>query len=302
MRNFSLFSGTSNLPLAKKVAQKLNIKLGEIEIKRFKDGECRVRIKETLQGKSVYLLQSLSKPVDENIFELCLMINSAKRQKAEKIIALIPWLGYSKQDKEFRKGESVSCEVIAQILESIGLSKMVVFDLHSQNIKNYYQIPLMELSAQKILASKLKKYKNIVIISPDKGGKARAEVFAKKNNFPIVYLQKQRNLETGKITYEKLNKDLTSKTAVIFDDIINTGGTIIKSARLLKKQNAKKIIVLATHAVLANSASHKLQKSPASKIYLTDTINVSQSKRFPKLEIVTVSNCIASFFKNNLKK
>jgi len=298
MANFYLFSGTSNLPLAQKVAKKLNIKLGKIEIKRFLDGECRVRIEEDVKDKTVCLLQSLSNPVDENLFEFCLMVDSAKRRGAKKIVGIIPWLGYSKQDKEFRRGESVSCGVIAKMLTIIGLSEMIVFDLHSQNIKKYYQIPIIELSAKKALAKKLKLFKNPVVISPDKGGKGRAGAFAKENNLPIVYLEKTRNLETGKITYEKLSRDLSGKTAVIFDDIINTGSTIVKSAKLLKQQNAQKIIVLATHAVLADSCSTKLQNSDADNIYLTDTINLPSKKRPSKIKIISIANILAQALAN----
>jgi len=297
MTDFFLFSGTSNLPLAQKVAKKLNIKLGKIEIKRFADGECRVRIEENIKGKTVYLLQSLSVSEDENLFELCLMVDSAKRLGAKEIIAIIPWLGYSKQDKEFRRGESVSGEVIAKILTSAGLSQIIVFDLHSPKIKKFYKIPIRQLSAKKILAKKIKQFKNKLVISPDKGGRGRAEAFAKDNSLPIVYLKKERNLITGKITYEKLSRDLKSKTAIIFDDIINTGGTIIKSAQLLKKNKAGKIIVLATHAVLAGNAPQKLQNCPVDKIFLSDTINIPKNRQFPKLETFSIADILAQTLK-----
>lgn len=301
MSNFFLFSGTSNLPLAEKLAKKLTIKLGKIEIFRFPDGECRVRIEEDVKGKTVYLLQSLSKSVDEHLFELCLMVDSAKRLGAREIIGIIPWLGYSKQDKEFRVGEAVSVEMIAKILSLIGLSKVIVFDLHSEIIKRYFKIPVTELSAKEMLyralLSNLSNLSNVVVVSPDKGGKGRAERFAKDYKLPIVYLEKRRNLNTGKITYEKQKNGLEGKIAVIFDDIVNRGGTVIKAAELLKEMGAKKVIVLATHGVLGGEAPKSLQNSKVDKIYLTDTIEIPKEKQFPKLKIVSVVETILKSLK-----
>ena len=295
MNKYFLFSGSSNKPLAKLVTQKLKTKLGKIELKRFADGECRVRIEENVEGKPVYLLQSLSDPVDEHFFEFALMVNSAKRLNASKVIGIIPWLGYSKQDKAFRKGESVSTEVIAKMLTAIGLSKLIVFDLHSQDIRKYYKIPLLELSAKDVLAKSLNKYQNPIVICPDEGGKKRVTSFAKKYNFPIAYLKKKRNLKTGIVTYQDYAKDLKQKTVIIFDDIINTGGTIVKSSNLLASSGAKNIIILTTHGVLAKDAAQKLQDSSASKIILTDTINIPSKKKLPKISIVSIADIIANY-------
>lgn len=298
MKDFFLFSGTSNLPLAKKLAQKLKKPLGKIEITRFPDSEGRVRIEENVKNKTVYLLQSLSSPVDEHLFELCLMVDSAKRLGAKEIVGIIPWLGYSKQDKEFRTGEAVSMEVIGKILSNVGLAKIIVFDLHSQLIKSYFKIPVVELSAKEVLYQELVRdlgemrnvrgAKGIVVISPDKGGKGRSEKFANDYNLPIIYPNKTRDLVTGKITYEEITEDLTGKTAIIFDDIINRGGTVIKAAEMLKRAKAQKIIVLVTHGVLAGGAPENLEKSKLDKIYLTDTIEIPKEKQFPKLKIVSV--------------
>lgn len=310
MSKFLLFSGTSNLPLAKALAKKLKIRLGKIEITRFPDSESRVRITENIKGKTVYLLQSLSSPVDEHLFELCLMADSAKRLGAKKIIGIIPWLGYSKQDKEFRVGEAVSVEVIGEILSVVGLSKIIVFDLHSDRIKHYFKIPVIELTAKQILYQALITDRlipgiqgiksrglnqSLVVISPDKGGKGRSELFAKDYHLSIIYPEKTRDLSTGKVTYEEITQDLSGKTAIIFDDIINRGATVIKAAEMLKKAKAKKVIVLVTHGVLAGGVSENLQKSKVDKIYSTDTIDILEEKQFLKLKIISIVEQICKF-------
>ncbi len=297
MNNFRIFSGTANQPLAEKVCASLNVPLGKMEILRFPDGECRVRIEEEIKGKAVFLLQSFSKSVDEHLLELCLMADSAQRLGAKEIVGIIPWLGYSKQDKEFRVGEAVSVEVIAKILSCVKFSQIILFDLHSDLIKKYFSVPVVELSAQEELYQALKKdFPNLyqaVVVSPDKGGKGRAERFAKNYKLPVVYLEKARDLTTGKINYQKGSEDLSGKTAVIFDDIINRGGTVIKAAEVLKEMKAQKVIVLATHGVLAGEAKESLQASKVDRVYLTDTIDIPRERQFSKLKIVSIAKTLA---------
>lgn len=298
MNNFKIFSGTSNQPLAEKISRILKTPLGKMELVRFPDGECRVRIEENIKGKTVFLLQSFSRSVDEHLLEFCLMADSARRLGAQKIVGLIPWLGYSKQDREFRLGEAVSVEVIAKILSCAELSKIIFFDLHSQLIKKYFAIPIEELSAREELYRALKQdfpeTFSLVIISPDKGGKGRAEKFAGNYKLPVVYLEKTRDLTTGKINYQKGSEDLSGKTAVIFDDIINRGGTVIKAADVLKEMGAENVVVLATHGVLAGEAPQSLEVSQIDKVYLTDTIYIPKERQFPKLKIVSVAQILAN--------
>lgn len=296
MKSFKLFSGSSNLALAEKLSRALKIPLGETELTRFADGELRVRLLEDLGGKTVFLLQSFSGPVEEHFFEFCLMVDSARRLGAEKIIGVIPWLGYSKQDKEFRKGEAVSVSVMAKMISLLGLEKILVFDLHSALIKDYFTIPVLELSSAEVLYKALKEETDLsraVVVSPDKGGKGRAGGFAEKYRLPIVFLEKSRDLETGAVTYKKVGKDLREKTAVIYDDIVNRGGTAIEAAKILKSMGAEKVIILATHAVLAGNAALNLQSSLIDKIFLTDTIAVPAEKQFTKLKIVSVAAAIS---------
>jgi len=288
-----LFSGTSNLPLAEKIAKKLGTKLGSVEIKRFLDLECRVWIKENVAGKDVYILQSLSTVADQNLMELCLMGNAVLGLGAKSITSIIPWLGYSKQDKEFRKGEAVSSQLVAKFIESANFSKVITLELHSELIKKYFSIPILELSTKKILADSIDNFQSYIVISPDKGGINRSDAFAKYLNLPISYLDKARDLSSGEVKILGIDKDIKNKKAVIFDDMINTGSTAVETARFLKNQGIKKIIFLATHAILSGEASKRLQESAIDEVVVSDTIFIPKEKIFPKLKIISVSDLIA---------
>lgn len=328
-----LFSGTSNLPLAEKVAKKLGIKLGEVEIKRFPDGECRVWVRENVKDKEVFILQSLSKIADCNLMELCLIGDGIKRLGAKKLTAVIPWLGYSKQDKEFRKGEAVSVFLVAKFLECAGFGKVISLDLHSQKIKEYFKIPVIELSARELLGKEIMnvsfwggakrriqnqgaiidsgqalrqtqgiaRMTSCIVVSPDKGGVGRSEKFAKEEGLPIAHLDKTRDLVTNKVIIHGIDIDVAGKDTVIFDDIINTGGTVIETANFLHKRKAKSILFLATHAVLAGEASEKIQDSFIDKVVVTDTIYIPEEKVFPKLKIVSVADIVSNKLNSEFK-
>ena len=290
-----LFSGTSNLPLAQKIAVKLNIKLGDLQINRFIDNECRVWVKEKIfASDEIFVLQSLSSVADQNLVELCLIGQALKNLKADKVTAIIPWLGYSKQDKEFRKGEAVSAQLVAKFIEAAGFDNIISLELHSENLLPFFKIPFQKISTHDLLAQQIQINKNMLVISPDKGGQGRSQNFAKKLNLPIAYVEKQRDLITGIVKVVSVSENVKGKEIIFFDDIINTGQTAIKESEYLKDKGVKKIIFLATHAVLAGDASPKLQNSPIDEIIVTDTIKIPKEKQFPKLKIISVVDLIAN--------
>lgn len=305
-----LLAGTSNEPLAKAIATHLKLPLGIIEITRFIDNECRVYIKENVAGKRVFVIQSLSQVADQHLVELCLIGQALKSMKATHVTAVIPWMGYSKQDKEFRKGEAVSAQLVAKFIESAGFDEVLTCELHSENVVPYFHIPVMELSTHDLLGSSFISLEGFhptrlkwitVVVSPDEGGKGRSARFAKTVGLPIVYLQKKRDLVTGKVAVVGASGDVKHKTIVIFDDIINTGATAIKTSEFLKKHGAGKIYFLATHGVLAGDASQQLLKSQIDQIIVTDTINISSEKIFPKLRIVSVSALLSRAIGGNVE-
>lgn len=291
-----LFSGTSNGSLSQSVAKLLDIKLGDVEITRFMDNECRVWVKEDVASKNVFVLQSLSMIADQHLVELCLMGQAIKQLKAAKVTAVIPWMGYSKQDKEFRKGEAVSAHLVAKFIEAAGFDAVITVELHSEHITPYFRVPMTRLSTHQLFAKKLSKLKavgDMVVVSPDQGGKSRSEQFAGLVGLPTIYLEKKRDLVTGNVTVVSASRDVKGLTVIIFDDIINTGATAMKTSEFLKSHGAGKIYFLATHAILAGDASAKLNESPIDEIIVTDTVAIPKGKLFSKLQTISVAPILA---------
>lgn len=297
MKDFLLFAGSSNLPLARAVATLLNISIGKVDLTRFIDNECSVYVKEAVEGKCVFVLQSLSEVADQHLVELCLMATALKDLGASSVAAVIPWLGYSKQDKAFRKGEAVSAQLVAKFIETAGFTHVITCELHSKNVLPFFTIPVVELTTHTLLAHALfthmKPNKNLFVVSPDKGGMSRSVAFAKDAGLPIVYLSKTRDLATGAVRVTGISQSINGKNCVIFDDIINTGATAIKTSEFLKTHGAGNIFFLATHGVLAGDAKAKLESSHLDEIVITDTIHVAKDKMFPRLRIVSVAPILA---------
>ncbi|HZQ29682.1 MAG TPA: ribose-phosphate pyrophosphokinase [Patescibacteria group bacterium] len=290
-----IFSGSSNRPLAEKVAQNLNLKLSPLEIHKFPDGEKRVRVSDVLED-DVVLIQSTGIPVDENYMELFLILDSLKRSGARSITLVAPYFGYQRQDHMFREGEDVSFKVIVQILESFKVDKVITFDLHSIKIPEFFHIPVVHLTALDLFTERPLD-KNMVLVSPDMGGIRRIKYLSEKTGLSFATIEKNRDLKTGKVESSKIEGDVKGKNVAIVDDMISTGGTIRAAVELLKKNGAKRINVFATHAVLAGDASSILENLDVEKVYVTDTIDTPQDKKFSKLEILSVADLIAKELK-----
>lgn len=296
MKDFLLFSGSSNTPLAQEVAKRLNVPLGKVELSRFADGELRPWIQEDVRDKTVFVLESLSYPMDEHVMEMSLMGDAIRRSAPKTMIAVIPYLGYARQDKLHRPGEPVSARVIARFLEVSKYKEMMSVDLHNDAIVGFYQIPVTHVTALDILAAEVKKMnlKNAVVVSPDVGGVKRARNLAYLLDLPMIVMEKKRFLDRRDVSEAfQIIGDVKGKTAIIIDDVISTGGTISDSARSLKEAGAIHVSVLATHGVLAGEAVAKLEASPADDILITNTIHVTKDKQFKKLRIVSVAPLIA---------
>lgn len=302
-----IFSGSSNHPLAGKIAQKLKIKLSPLEIYLFPDGEKRVRILDKVLGQDCVVVQSCSMPVDQNYMELFFIVDAIKRVGAKSIAAVIPYLGYQRQDRIFREGEAVSLEVIIETLEAVGINRILAVDLHSVKIPELFHLPILHLSALSVFAKKIKKEgwdsKDSVLISPDTGGIRRVKLLSEMLDYMFYgSIIKHRNLATGEITVGEIegleNINLRAvKRVFIVDDMISSGGTIVTACELLKEKGVKDIFVFATHAVFSDQAPKNLQESLAKKVFVTDTITVPQEKQFPKLQILTMSETIAENLK-----
>jgi ribose-phosphate pyrophosphokinase len=288
LRKFTVIGGNASQDLAKKIAIKLNAPYLKCNLRIFPDGEGKI----TIQGKpkkgKIVVVQSTYPPVDSHLIQALSIISKAKQYSAN-VIAVIPYFGYARQDREFLAGEIVTMKVIAKLFKALGVSKVIVVDIHSKIALDLFKIPARNVSAIPQLVSYVKKLglKKPVIVSPDFGGVQRAKEFAKLYGTNYVSLQKQRNRYTGKIQINSTNlKEVKNRDLILVDDMISTGGSIIKATEFLKKQKCKRIFVACTHALLTDNAELKIRKAGVSKIISTNTIPGNTS-------IVDVSSIIA---------
>lgn len=300
MKKYKIFSGTASQALAKKVAKDLDTELGRVEIIRFSDGECRVRVEEELGGKVIFIIQSLCPPVDENLVELCLLADTLNRNGAQRLVGIIPYLGYARQDKIHRKGECLSSQLIAKILEGVGFASILTFDVHSQRALGFFKIPAVNISAVPCFIPKLKGKAELMVVAPDKGAVGYAQNIAKELKAPCGYFEKDRDLITGKVKIKGVKGDVAGKEVVIIDDMIASGGTMVLISEFLARAKAKGILICATHPLLVKEASSLLQRGPVEQVMVTDTIPVPKEKEFKKLEVVSVSSLIAKAIEDNI--
>ncbi|MBI4067514.1 ribose-phosphate pyrophosphokinase [Candidatus Gottesmanbacteria bacterium] len=298
-----IFAGSSNLPLAKNIATSLELSLGKAEITRFADSECRVRILEDVEEKDVFIIQSLANPVDENLMEFLLLGDAAKRGDPRRITAVVPYHGYARQDRIHRTGESLSAHVVAKLIESVHYDRLITVELHNESILGFFEIPVFHISGFtpfKPLVTQIKG--DIVVVTPDAGALKRSQKFAESIDAPLALIEKKRDLDTPhKIVSMKVVGDIKDKTAIIFDDVIVTGGTLVNAAYLLKEKGAKQVIAAATHADFVGGVDKILKDAPIDKIWVTDTIYIPSDKKFSKLEIVPIAPFIASEMKKMIR-
>ena len=301
MNSPKIFAGSSNSKLAKAVSQKSKIPLGKIELGVFSDSEIDVWVKEDVNNSDVFVLQSNSMPVNNHIIELALIADALRRSGAHKITAVIPYFGYSRKEKQTRPGEPISAKVIADLIISTGISKIVCLDLHADAIVGFFDVPVIYLSALEVLAARIKKEKftRPIVIAPDVGGVKRARNFASILNAPLAVIEKRRDVNSrDRMEVLSISGEVSGGMAIIVDDVISTGGTVIESAQVLKKRGVKKIIVCATHGVFAGGGIKKIEESIIVKVFVTDSI--ANNIKSPKIEIVSVSDLIADCLKQEI--
>lgn len=298
-----IFAGNSNIPLASEVATLLKRDLAKVELIRFADSECRVRIEEEVEDKDVFIIQSLSNPVDENLMELLLLGDAVKRGEARKVIAVLPYHGYARQDRIHRPGECLSAQVVARLIEAVGFDKLVTFELHNEAILGFFKIPVVHLSGLSVFRPLVERLKNdVVVVTPDAGALKRSQKFSEGLDLPLALIEKKRDLnQPHKILSMRVVGDVKDKIAIVVDDVIVTGGTLVNAAYLLKEKGAKQVIAAATHADFVGGADKILQDSPVDKIWVTDTIVIPEEKRFPKLQVLSSAPLIAQALEKIIK-
>lgn len=289
-----IFSGSANKPLGELIAQKLNLELSPLEIHSFPDGEKRVRVLDKVLDEDVVLVQPTSPPVNLNYMELFLILDALKRSGAKTITVVIPYLGYQRQDHIFREGEGVTFSMVAKILETLEVNKIITFDLHTIKIPEFFKIPMIHLSAIPLFAKKISNHNDLVIVSPDMGGIRRIKQFSELlGNAPVASAVKNRDLKTGKIESLTFEGDVKGKKAIVLDDMISTGETIEACVNLLKENGVSEIKLFATHPVFSKNANERLANLSVEKVYVTDSVYVPSEKQFPKLEIVSIADEVA---------
>ncbi len=296
-----LFAGNSNPELALKISKELEMPLGGIKVGRFADGEIDVKIVENVRGADCYVIQSTSRPGNENLMELLIMIDAFKRASAGRIIAVIPYFGYARADRKAEPRVPISAKLVANLLTVAGADRVITIDLHAPQIQGFFDIPLDNLYARPVFLDYIKEHKidltNAVVVSPDIGSVDRARSFAKKLDLGLVIVDKRRPKPNMAEVYNIIG-NVNGLDCLIFDDMIDTAGTLTSVANAIKKAGARKIITFATHAVLSGNAIDKINNSEIDEVVFTDTIPIDTSKS-NKIKVVTVSKILAEAIRRN---
>jgi len=272
-------AGSASRNLSERVATELGCELVRPELKRFPDGELYVRIPRELEGEEVAVIQSTCQPQNDNFMELFFLLHAAKDLGAERVSAVVPYLGYARQDKRFEPGEAVSARTVQALLEGTGADEFITVDIHSDKTMESFEIPARNLTAMSLVGEYLRRFelKNPVILAPDQGALHHAECVGSELQADFDYLVKHRETPT-KVKMEPKKLDVGGRDVVLVDDIISTGGTIAEASKILKKQGAGKIYVACTHAVLVGDALEKVRRAGAEEVFATDTIEREISK------------------------
>ena len=291
-----LFSGTANPALSQEIAWYMGLELGKISIKRFADGEVYVQLKESVRGCDVFLVQPTCTPTNENLMELLIMVDACRRASAKKVTAVIPYFGYARADRKTQGRESIAAKLVANLITEAGADRVLACDLHSGQSMGYFDIPVDHVYCQPVildyLASKSISSEDLVVVSPDVGGVARARAFAKKlSDAPLAIVDKRRH---GHNVAEVMNLigDVRGKVAVMVDDMIDTAGTIVKGAALLHEEGAREVYACCTHAVFSPPAIERLSSGLLQEVIVTNTLPVAEKNYFPQLTILSVANLL----------
>ena len=276
---FAVIAGSASKDLGKRIARRLKAPYVEAKTRVFPDGESKITFGHIPKNSIVLVVQSTYPPVDTNLLQ-ALSIISQVRKVSSKIYAIIPYMGYARQDRQFLSGEVVTMSIVAKMIQAAGAKKIVVVDIHSKTALNHFKIPKENVSAIPELAKYFKKMKlkNTLVVSPDMGGSLRAKKFASMLNIDFIALKKSRNRDTGKVLIQFSKVNVRGKDLILVDDIISTGGSIIKAAQFLKRQKCKRLFVACTHGLFVEDAEKKIKKAGVSRIISTNTIPRSTSK------------------------
>ena len=295
MRGYMLFAGTANLELAEQISKELDLPLSEARIKQFSDGEINVKIEESVRGKDVFIIQPTSAPANANLMELLIMTDALKRSSAKSITAVVPYYGYARQDRKAEPRVPITAKLVANLMETAGITRMITIDLHASQIQGFFDIPVDNLYGAILFKEYIesKNFKNPVIASPDIGGVARARYFAKSLGLEMVIVDKRRE-KANESEVMNIIGDIEGKDVIMIDDMVDTAGTMVKAAAALKAKGAASVMACCTHPVLSGPAYERIQKGELDELVITDTIATTEnSNKCDKIKVLSTSKMLA---------
>ncbi len=297
MPDMKIFAGNAVPELAKKIASRLYIKLGDAEVGRFSDGEVSVQINENVRGSDVFIIQSTCAPTNDNLIELIVMVDALRRASAGRITAVIPYFGYARQDRRVRSARvPITAKVVADFLSSVGVDRVLTVDLHAEQIQGFFDVPVDNVFASPVLLDDMRKreFQAPVVVSPDIGGVVRARAIAKLLNDADLAIIDKRRPKANVAQVMHIIGDVKDRDCIIVDDMIDTGGTLCKAAEALKEQGARRVFAYATHPVFSGNAAENIANSVIDELIITDTIPLSPAMQaVSKVKQLTLSEMMA---------
>jgi len=303
---FKIFSGTANEPLADEVCHFLGMQRGQAQVIRFRDGECYVQIQENVRGADVFVMQPTCRPVDEHLMELLLMIDALKRASARRITAVMPYFGYARQDRKDKPRSPISSKLVADLLTTAGTHRALIVDLHTPQLQGFFNIPVDHLFASPVLVDHFRKLAlpNLTVVSPDAGGVERARFFAKKVDAALAIVDKRR-VEMNVAEVMHVIGDVDGRTCLIIDDLIDTAGTLVKTAQALMDNGATSVYACASHAVLSGPAVENIKNSVIKEVVVTNTIpltaeaDAARTEKGGKISVLSIAGLIGRAIQAN---
>ena len=292
---FKIFAGSAFPELAQRICKYLGVEVGGAKLGRFSDGEIYFQILENVRGADVFVVQTCADPVDHHLLELLLMIDAFKRASAWRVTAVVPYYAYARQDRKDKPRVPISAKLVADLLETAGASRALTLDLHAPQIQGYFNVPVDHLYASPVLVEyfKQRKLHDVTVVSPDAGGVERARLFAKRMDSPLAIVDKRR-IDVNVSEVMHLIGDVKDRTALVIDDIIDTAGTLVKTAEALLENGASKVYAACTHPVLSGPAVERIQKSEIVEVVVTDSIPLSRAAcELPKIKTLSVAPLLA---------
>jgi ribose-phosphate pyrophosphokinase len=290
-----LFSGSAHPQLAGEIADFLGVDVGQARLQRFPDSEVNFQIDENIRGTDVFLVQPTCRPVDQHLVELCIMMDAFRRSSAARITAVIPYYGYARQDRKDKPRVPISAKLVANLLSAAGANRVLTMDLHKAQIQGFFDIPVDHLFAAPVIIEYLSRqgYENVTIVSPDAGGAERARAYAKRLGAELAIIDKRRSQETGAAEVMHVIGDVTGRTCILQDDIIDTAGTIQKAAHALQASGAARILATVVHGVLSGPAIERIESAPIDQLIVTNTIPQDGTcERSPKIVCLSVARLL----------